>query len=900
MGIGWHLRSVGPLRVAAHGGTLGGHVLLLEIAPERNFAIGILTNANNGWRLIQDVERAALKIYQDATFAPNQAIAHRGLVETLPSAEPLATQPDAAPYLGRYVRPMNAVEVRSEGGRLLIQTIPTRGTPQAAMPIAFYGPDRAVVTDGTDRGQSVEFVRDTAGTVNWIRVTEAGARRLIAETERVRSESRFHGSGSRFGRFEGPLVERFRTPETPDSLELHWNPEPEQTQNQEPEPRNLDRRGTCLPISVMPSVPCGAGLRSRQPRSSRWRSASARRRPCRRSRTAFWCGPFRIRTPIGWFACGRSIRAARRFWGIAGSATARTTPGWSSRARLTCSAGSACTNGTIRVQNDDVRVFGSEVSPALIAALGARPRLGRLFAAGDADDGTGRVVLISEALWRERLSADPDTIGRVLPIDGESHVIVGVVADPFHFPDAGISVWLPYRVPALSSDPALSQRTSGLSAIARIAPGATPAQVEAEGTVDGAQRAGDAVHAAAVRPGRPAHRPDAAARGGRDRRREARAARAPRGGRVRAADCLRQRREPRAGARPRAAAGARRARGHRRGTRTARTPAARRVRSPVARRRTARRRPRVAAGPADPRVRAGAVPPSRRAAARRLDAGVRGRRVARRADRRRTACRRGAARGSTWRNRCAAATAPSAGGVRTARARRLRDGLLVAESAFAVLLLVGASLLARSFVALINVDPGYTADRVLTARVLMPPTSPPERAAAFIDALARAAARAARRRRRRRGQHDADCRPDSGFNPRAARERPGGGCHEHAIGVVRHHAGIRGSARAAAHEGPSFRAVGHHLRRARVPRQRGVRPAVPGRDRPPGRDVSGEPVRGRTGAADVDRRRRPEHVEERQRSAPPAGGVFPARRPRPAHPGLRQPRDSHEAAIPPR
>ena len=67
-----------------------GHILLLEIVPERNFAIGILTNAQNGWRLIQDVERAALESYHGATFPPNQAIAHRGLVETLPSAEPLA------------------------------------------------------------------------------------------------------------------------------------------------------------------------------------------------------------------------------------------------------------------------------------------------------------------------------------------------------------------------------------------------------------------------------------------------------------------------------------------------------------------------------------------------------------------------------------------------------------------------------------------------------------------------------------------------------------------------------------------------------------------------------------------------------------------------------------------
>ena len=61
IGIAWHLRNVGPLRVAAHGGTLGGHILLLELVPERNFAIGILTNSSNGWRLIQDVEREALR-----------------------------------------------------------------------------------------------------------------------------------------------------------------------------------------------------------------------------------------------------------------------------------------------------------------------------------------------------------------------------------------------------------------------------------------------------------------------------------------------------------------------------------------------------------------------------------------------------------------------------------------------------------------------------------------------------------------------------------------------------------------------------------------------------------------------------------------------------------------------
>ncbi len=171
IGVGWHLRTVGPVLTASHGGTLGGHILLLEIVPERNFAVAILTNASAGWRLIQDVERSALKSYLNATFAKNQAIAHRGLVETLPVVEPLANQPDPAPYIGRYLRPTNAVVVRAEGMRLFVQDSPNNGAPGPEVPVAFYGPDRVVLTDGADRGQSIEFVRDAGHRVNWIRVT---------------------------------------------------------------------------------------------------------------------------------------------------------------------------------------------------------------------------------------------------------------------------------------------------------------------------------------------------------------------------------------------------------------------------------------------------------------------------------------------------------------------------------------------------------------------------------------------------------------------------------------------------------------------------------------------------------------------------------------------------------
>jgi CubicO group peptidase (beta-lactamase class C family) len=177
MGLAWHLRTVGGIRTAAHGGTFGGHILLLELVPDRNFAIAILTNSGNGWRLIQDVEREALRAYHGATFTVNQAIGHRGLNETLPSVAPLAPQPDPTPYLGVYERPMNTVDVRAEAGHVVVQVRPKGRDAEAPMPVAFYGRDRAVVTAGAEQNASIEFIRDAAGAVQWVRVTGRIARR---------------------------------------------------------------------------------------------------------------------------------------------------------------------------------------------------------------------------------------------------------------------------------------------------------------------------------------------------------------------------------------------------------------------------------------------------------------------------------------------------------------------------------------------------------------------------------------------------------------------------------------------------------------------------------------------------------------------------------------------------
>ena len=164
MSLQWFGRNGNAREHALHD-VVGGHVLGECFEGEDD-------------AVTQYVEREVLKQYQGATFPKNYAIAHRGLVETLPNVEPLATQPDFAPYVGKYLRPMNAVSVRVEGGKLVVQEIPNTGDARPVMPIAFFGPDRAVITEGNDRGQGIEFVRDTTGAVTWVRVVGRVAVRI--------------------------------------------------------------------------------------------------------------------------------------------------------------------------------------------------------------------------------------------------------------------------------------------------------------------------------------------------------------------------------------------------------------------------------------------------------------------------------------------------------------------------------------------------------------------------------------------------------------------------------------------------------------------------------------------------------------------------------------------------
>jgi CubicO group peptidase (beta-lactamase class C family) len=182
MGLGWHLRRLGTVLTAVQGGTGAGHCLHVQLVPERNLAFGILTNHADGWRLVQDVERATLKLYEGLALAPNQATGgNRGVAEDMRGhATPLASQPQPDAYLGKYDRsPVATYLLRAEGG--ILKAGNAIGT--GAVTVSFYGPDvaYAATDDGTGFayvGVPIEFIRDRSGAVGWIRVNGRIAKKV--------------------------------------------------------------------------------------------------------------------------------------------------------------------------------------------------------------------------------------------------------------------------------------------------------------------------------------------------------------------------------------------------------------------------------------------------------------------------------------------------------------------------------------------------------------------------------------------------------------------------------------------------------------------------------------------------------------------------------------------------
>ncbi len=121
------------------------------------------------------------------------------------------------------------------------------------------------------------------------------------------------------------------------------------------------------------------------------------------------------------------------------------------------------------------------VSPSLFAMLRVTPVLGRFFEEPETVEGADAVIVLSHQLWRERYNAGADAIGQALWIDGRSFQIIGVAPPGFSFPLPDVKYWRPYVLPS-ATGPSGQQRIRVMTAMARLAEGVTAEQAAAEGT----------------------------------------------------------------------------------------------------------------------------------------------------------------------------------------------------------------------------------------------------------------------------------------------------------------------------------------------------------------------------------------------------------------------------------
>ena len=132
---------------------------------------------------------------------------------------------------------------------------------------------------------------------------------------------------------------------------------------------------------------------------------------------------------------------------------------------------------------EPVRVEGFMATAGVLQAYGIEPALGRFFTRSEVDDGS-RVVILTDQLWRERSNADPDIIGTTITINGEAHVVVGVMPEGVDFLSpwtraGSVKLWTPLEMPPSSAGPE-GRRHHWLLAIGRLMPGVEWKAAEAE------------------------------------------------------------------------------------------------------------------------------------------------------------------------------------------------------------------------------------------------------------------------------------------------------------------------------------------------------------------------------------------------------------------------------------
>jgi len=134
------------------------------------------------------------------------------------------------------------------------------------------------------------------------------------------------------------------------------------------------------------------------------------------------------------------------------------------------------------------RVTGAVVSPSVFPLLAADPVKGRVFTEAEGAEGRDDVVVISARLWQRRFNSDPTIVGNKISLNGRPHTVVGIMPEQFDFPlplfnvqgarfASRADIWKPI---AFTKDELAARYSRSYSVIARLRPGISVAQAQAE------------------------------------------------------------------------------------------------------------------------------------------------------------------------------------------------------------------------------------------------------------------------------------------------------------------------------------------------------------------------------------------------------------------------------------
>jgi putative ABC transport system permease protein len=128
------------------------------------------------------------------------------------------------------------------------------------------------------------------------------------------------------------------------------------------------------------------------------------------------------------------------------------------------------------------RLMGGAVTDGFFSTLQAQPILGRVFTPEEDKPGAERRVILSQGLWQRRFGADPEILNKTITLNGNPHVVVGVMGTDFINPRPGdlqpAEFWVPLRLNYANA----GRRSDFLGVIARLKPQVTHAQAQAEMT----------------------------------------------------------------------------------------------------------------------------------------------------------------------------------------------------------------------------------------------------------------------------------------------------------------------------------------------------------------------------------------------------------------------------------